>query len=126
MPTRPPQHRASGWRPAPVERREQKRAHDRRRGREQPWRALYKDARWIAARLRQFALQPLCERCLRDSRVTPATVVNHRIRHRGDEVLFFDPSNHESVCKRCHDGEVQREERAADRADGSVPQLRRG
>ena len=60
-----------------------------------------------------FADQPLCERCLQVGRVTPATVANHRRPHRGDVALFFDRGNLESTCKACHDGPIQREERAA-------------
>lgn len=61
----------------------------------------------------QLTKKPLCERCEAKGRVTPANVVNHRERHQGDLVLFFDPRNHESVCKRCHDRDIQREERAS-------------
>ena len=89
---------------------EQRRAHDRKRGRDQPWRALYKDRRWLSGRLEHLADQPLCERCRRDGIVTPATVVHHRIRHQGDVRLFFDRTHWESACKPCHDGEIQREE----------------
>lgn len=94
-------------------RRAQRRVHDRKRGREQPWRALYKDRRWLSGRLEHLAAHPLCERCRQDGRVTPATVVHHRIAHRGDERLFFTRSNWESACKSCHDGEIQREEVAS-------------
>ena len=40
-----------------------------------------------------------------------ASVVNHKKRHKGDPELFFDPDNLESVCKPCHDGAIQSEER---------------
>lgn len=65
------------------------------------------------AREQQLARQPLCERHLQRGEVEPATVVHHRVPHRGAWALFIDPSNHESACKACHDGEIQREERAA-------------
>jgi len=42
--------------------------------------------------------------------VTPATIVNHRIPHKGDLVLFWDPANHQSVCKPHHDGPIARAE----------------
>lgn len=121
MPSAPPRHRPPGVKAPAERRREQRKAHDRKRGREQPWRALYKDPRWQRAREVQFAKQPLCERCLRAGHITGATVVNHRIAHRGDEVLFFDPSNHESTCKRCHDRDIQREERATLTAQQLTP-----
>jgi 5-methylcytosine-specific restriction enzyme A len=68
---------------------------------------------WAKARFRQLHHQPLCERCLQAGRIRPATVVNHRKPHRGDLELFWDPTNHESACKPCHDGPIQAEERRA-------------
>lgn len=106
MPVLPPT-----FRPAHLPTREQqRRAFDARRRYDQPWRALYKTREWAAARLAQLAQHPLCERCLARGELVPATVVNHRKRHRGDWTLFFDPANHESACKACHDGEIKREE----------------
>jgi 5-methylcytosine-specific restriction protein A len=32
-----------------------------------------------------------------------ATVVDHIIPHRGDKRLFWLHSNHQPLCKRCHD-----------------------
>ena len=71
------------------------------------WRKLYKTREWQAVRLAQLSRQPLCESCQRQGRVTAATVVNHRIPHKGDRYLFFDQGNHESSCKPCHDGPTQ-------------------
>ena len=76
------------------------------------WRALYKTKAWKAARAVQLANQPLCEPCLDEDRTTAATVVNHRIPHKGDLGLFLDPENHQSVCKPHHDGPIQRAEAA--------------
>lgn len=86
------------------------RAYDRRRREAKPWRAWYDLPAWKAAREAQLAKQPLCERCLERGDTEAATVCNHRIPHRGDWALFIDPENHESSCKLCHDGEIQREE----------------
>lgn len=36
-------------------------------------------------------------------RLTPATVVDHRIPHKGNRDLFWDVSNWQSMSKRCHD-----------------------
>ncbi|MNR64413.1 hypothetical protein D3C85_1870530 [compost metagenome] len=47
---------------------------------------------------------------MRDEIVTEANVVNHRVKHLGDWVLFIDPENHESVCQQHHDGLIRREE----------------
>ncbi|MGM9590559.1 MAG: HNH endonuclease signature motif containing protein, partial [Faecousia sp.] len=35
-------------------------------------------------------------------RLTPATVVDHIIPHRGDRKLFWDESNWQPLCKDCH------------------------
>ncbi len=68
--------------------------------------------RWQRERLAFLAMNPVCERCEKEGRVVTATVVNHRIPHRGNEVLFWDRKNWEAACKPHHDGEIQREERS--------------
>lgn len=68
--------------------------------------------KWQKARLTFLAANPLCCRCEAKGRLIPATVVNHRIPHRGDLKLFWDRKNWEPVCKPCHDGPIQREERS--------------
>lgn len=79
----------------------------------QAYRSWYSLAVWLRAREAQLAKQPLCELCLatKPSRVTPATVVNHRIPHKGDWALFIDPANFQSICAPHHDSLVQRQER---------------
>jgi 5-methylcytosine-specific restriction protein A len=74
------------------------------------YRWLYRTPRWAAAREAQLCREPLCEECSKAGLTTPATVVNHRIPHKGDETLFWDPSNHQSVCKPHHDGPIQKAE----------------
>lgn len=74
------------------------------------YRALYKTIEWFKLRSAQLKRKPYCERSIHNDRVK-ATTVNHRKPHRGDRKLFFDPANLESVCKPCHDGPIQREER---------------
>ncbi|ASP84363.1 HNH endonuclease [Sinorhizobium meliloti] len=77
------------------------------------YRRLYKLAIWRGKnglRERQLMRQPLCERCLLAEIVEVATVVNHRIAHRGDWDLFVDPSNHQSLCKPHHDSDAQLED----------------
>jgi 5-methylcytosine-specific restriction enzyme A len=54
---------------------------------------------------------PYCVFCLRDHKVrTPATVLDHKIPHRGDDKLFLDISNFQSLCKTCHDSKKQRQD----------------
>ncbi len=73
------------------------------------YRHLYWTPRWRRMAAIQRERHPLCERCLRGGLTIPATVSHHRVAHRGDLVLFWD-GELESVCKPCHDGEVQRED----------------
>lgn len=39
-----------------------------------------------------------------------STVVDHVIPHRGDDVLFWDESNWQALCKSCHDSHKRRQE----------------
>lgn len=55
------------------------------------------------ARLLFLRKHPLCAECLREKRLTPATVVDHIVSHRGDERLFWDEANRQPLCKACHD-----------------------
>lgn len=84
---------------------------DQRSPEAKAWRRLYYTNRWKAAKAAQLAREPFCRRRIHGNREVWATVVNHRKAHKGDERLFFDPNNWESLCAPCHDGPVQREER---------------
>src|SRR5689334_7847537 len=98
------------YRPPSAMTRSQQRAL---RMQEEPWQGWYKTARW--QRLRRWQLQraPLCFVCeQRDPpRITPATIVHHIHAHKGDATKFWDTSNLSSVCKPCHDTEIQASER---------------
>ena len=61
------------------------------------------DGRWRRARALFLRKYPLCVGCIRENQLTPATVVDHIIPHRGDERLFWDQSNWQPLCKACHD-----------------------
>ena len=70
------------------------------------------DQRWRRAREGFLRLHPLCACPDCESgakRVTPATVVDHTIPHRGDPVLFWDESNWKPYAKPCHDRKTARE-----------------
>ena len=82
------------------------------RRRVKPWRRWYSTAVWKAIRRTQLRAQPLCERCLGREVTRAARVVNHRVAHRGVWERFI-AGPFESLCKRCHDSEVQSEERRA-------------
>lgn len=72
--------------------------------------------RWQKARLHHLKQHPLCIRCKAEGRVTEATVVDHRVPHRGDQALFWDPDNWDSLCASHHSADKQREERGSDPA----------
>lgn len=60
---------------------------------------------WDKARLGHLKSHPLCVMCERSGRVTPATVVDHIIPHRGDQDLFWDRTNWASLCETHHNSE---------------------
>lgn len=63
--------------------------------------------KWREARAAYLKAHPLCVYCAKVGRVTAAEVVNHKIPHRGDQVLFWSRENWESLCKRHHDSDAQ-------------------
>lgn len=53
----------------------------------------------------------MCDECDEGrKRLVPASVVDHRIPHRGDMTLFWDSSNWQSMAKTCHDKKTARED----------------
>jgi 5-methylcytosine-specific restriction endonuclease McrA len=88
-------------------------------------RSLYKTQAWRKGRLDFLSDHPLCVKCEREGRIEPATVVDHITPHKGDDRLFYDRNNWQSLCKPHHDGDKQREERQAeaDRERGFSTQI---
>lgn len=90
-----------------------KAAASRSRDRRLEYRSWYKTAEW--RRLRWQALVRdlfICQMCGRLEPDSSQLVGDHKQPHRGDRGLFFDISNVWCLCKQCHDGTKQREERA--------------
>lgn len=82
------------------------------------------DARWAKARLLHLGANPLCVRCLAAGRVTAGRVVDHIIAHRGDQRLFWDETNWQTLCDftspyNCHGAKSDEEERGANRPRAS-------
>jgi 5-methylcytosine-specific restriction endonuclease McrA len=79
-----------------------------------PWRAWYSTARWQALR-RKVLLRDLftCSKCGRLEGNTSLLVCDHIKPHRGDERLFWDETNLQTLCKSCHDTIKQQEEQAS-------------
>ena len=61
------------------------------------------NAEWRRARKAFLQKHPLCAECGKEGKLTPATVVDHIIPHRGDKRLFWDEHNWQPLCKSCHD-----------------------
>jgi 5-methylcytosine-specific restriction enzyme A len=68
-------------------------------------------ARWRRARRAFLTRHPLCAACQGHGRLMPATTVDHVVPHRGDQALFWDQANWQSLCRRCHDAKTAREGR---------------
>jgi 5-methylcytosine-specific restriction endonuclease McrA len=67
------------------------------------------DTAWEKARRGFLAKHPFCEHC----RQNAATIVHHKIPHRGDRLKFWNRANWQAVCQPCHDGPLQAAERRA-------------
>ena len=59
--------------------------------------------RWRKVSKLFLAAHPLCVECQRQGKLTPATVVDHIVPHRGDPQRFWDENNWQGLCKPCHD-----------------------
>lgn len=65
---------------------------------------------WRKYRLTYLRQHSLCVVCMSANRVTPATVVDHKIPHKGNQQLFWDATNHQALCKPCHDRKTATED----------------
>lgn len=89
MPIASPVYHPPGWQ----SRADRRRAHDQSKVRH------YSNARWLRLRAAYLAVNPLCEcGCNR-----PATVVDHRKPHNGDDGLMYAWDNLQAMTKPCHD-----------------------
>jgi|SRR5690606_5488580 len=98
-------------------RREVKRGYDKQRG--SASQRGY-NAQWRKARKRYLTEHPLCVECEKNGRLTPATVVDHIIPHKGDMQLFWDESNWQPLCKPCHDRKTATQDGRWNRSNQSV------
>ena len=80
------------------------------------WDHWYANRRWIARAHHQLREHPLCAYCLQSEKLIPATIADHIVPHRGDWNKFI-LGDLQSLCKRCHDGGKQVEERKGYRRD---------
>ena len=69
-------------------------------------------AAWQKYRAGYLRSHPFCVMCEKWGSLTAATVVDHIEPHKGDQQKFWDPTNHQSLCKPCHDAHKQRFEKS--------------
>ena len=58
--------------------------------------------RWRKIRKQFLTENPLCVMCEEEGKITPATELDHIVRHKGCAELFFDVENLQSLCSLCH------------------------
>ncbi|MET4634984.1 HNH endonuclease [Kaistia defluvii] len=63
--------------------------------------------RWDKARATYLMHHPLCVMCIKQGLVTAAKVVDHIIPHKGNQTLFWDTTNWQSLCQPHHDRDKQ-------------------
>jgi hypothetical protein len=61
----------------------------------------YTRASWLRRRALQLRVQPLCEQCMKEGRVTAASTVDHIEPHKGDYNSFWHGAL-QSLCAPCH------------------------
>lgn len=81
-------------------------------------------SRWRKSRAGYLRLHPLCVMCEADKRLTPATVVDHIVPHRGDQTLFWDSTNWQPLCKSHHDSDKQMLEKSGEERNKFTPEGR--
>lgn len=80
-------------------RKQEQREYDSRRG--SPAARGY-GHRWRVASKAFLAQNPLCIECLKNGRLVAAAEVDHIIPHKGNPMLFWDQTNWQALCRRCH------------------------
>lgn len=62
--------------------------------------------RWQKESKAYLQSHPLCVQCATEGKYVKATVVDHITPHRGNQKLFWDRSNWQSLCKKHHDAKT--------------------
>lgn len=81
-----------------------------RKGRAQ-WAHLYKAKEWQRLRDNQLKRHPNCQCPHCQGKKLKADTADHKIAHKGDRRLFFDPKNLQSMAASCHNSRKQSQER---------------
>lgn len=104
-----------GSRRCPKHAKQQRQATDAQRGTSSERGYSYA---WQQAREGFLRKHPLCAKHEKRGEVVAATVVDHIKPHRGDKDLFWDRTNWQPLCKRCHDIKTATEDGGFGRAKG--------
>ena len=72
---------------------------------------------WQKARKFYLLAHPLCRMHAQQGLLEPATVVDHVRPHKGNKELFWDSTNWQPLCKRCHDIKTSTEDGGFGRKD---------
>ena len=99
-------------------RRTEAKAYDQQRGDRH---ARGYDSEWYRYRAQWLRLHPLCgdrlngssaqhSYCAQQGITVAASVVDHIRPHKGDQMLFRDPDNHQSLCEPCHNRKTATED----------------
>jgi len=67
--------------------------------------------RWTRAAEEFRKRHPLCCMCEKEAKVSPAECVDHVIPHGGNDKLFWDERNWQSLCWLCHSKKTRSEQR---------------
>jgi 5-methylcytosine-specific restriction enzyme A len=71
--------------------------------------------RWQRERKQFLDLHPLCVMCQKNGHVTPATVVDHIIPHKGDPTLMWDWPNWQALCATHHNRDKQSQDKGGNK-----------
>lgn len=72
------------------------------------YKRLIHNMRWLRLRKEKLTNYPICERCLEEGIITPATEVHHitpvedAISYKEKMSLMYDYHNLKSMCHQCH------------------------
>lgn len=75
------------------------------------WYKWYSSSRWLKMRAKHLAANPICVMCAQSNLKTLATVCDHKVSPKGNEAMFFDESNVQSLCVDHHNSSKQQVEK---------------
>lgn len=83
-----------------------------KRGKSAEYNSWYHSARWRKESHEFLSKYPFCFIC-----GSPSTITDHIIPHRGDVTLFWDKSNWQPMCQRCHSRKTFKENNNFNKGD---------